>query len=323
MNFRKAVLLIPVILQWLLVPAQEYYQHISIKKDSVYEGSIRLLGRLQQSGTAPSDEAARNYRDSLMYVLVKSDSSFRSPETLNSAHLPHPAFRIISDLAWNDFKLSANKTPALQQLQRLASAYPDEKNIHGNLALAYELSGRTDSAMAVIDRFLTAHPAGFTSLHLHKNIIRYKWNQIALPDIVQLKSDSFKTWVNNASQQLPADLDSLRNSLAITIVQRIGTTGNDALLAQLIFDYADLAAKDKSYLLAIPFYKEAVTHNPSLAAVAGNRQEIISEIDQSVSDTFRWASVIYAVPLLALVFVLIVWIKNRYRNPEEGDTGIN
>ena len=323
MNFRRIVMIMILIIQALSVTAQEYYRPVSIKKDSVYDGSVRLLGRLQQSGTSRSNEAARNYRDSLMRILVKTDSNFRDAQAISTVPLPHPAFRLMSDIAWNDFKISANKDEALQQLKRLALSYPVEQYIHGNLALAYEMIGRTDSAAAVIDRFLTTNPAGFTSLHLQKNIISYKWKQIGLPEIVNLRTDSFKTWINDADHKLPADLDSLRNALAITIIHRTESNDNDSLLAQLVLDYADVTAKDKSYLLAVPFYKEAVRYNPSLQSVVDARQETIGEIDASIADTFKWASVIYAVPLLALVFILIIWIKNRNRNPDDGDSRVN
>ncbi len=323
MYLRKLVLTAILTSCGFAMKAQEYYQHVSIKKDSVYDGSIRLLGRLQQSGSTRSDEAARNYRDSLMTVLRKTDTSFRSPEAISRVRFPHPAYRIISDIAWNDFKVSPGSTTAIQLLQQLAAAYPAEQYIQGNLALAYERTGRSDSANAVIDRFLSANQTGFNSIHLQKNIIRYKWNQLPLSEIVNLGTDSFNTWINNATYPLPAALDSLRNALAVTIIHRIGTNSNDTLLAQLIFDYADLTAKDKSYLLAIPFYKEAVRHNPALETLAEDRQATIGEIDESVGNTFKWASVIYAVPLLALVFILIIWLKNRNRNPDGEDTRIN
>ncbi len=303
---------------------QEYYQQIPIKTDSVYEGSIRLLGYLQLSGNRLSDESARNYRDSLMNVLIKTDSFFKAPAAMYRVDLPHPAFRLIADISWNDYKLSANKEAALANMKRLALAYPAEHFIQGNLALAWELQGNIDSADHIITRFLAAHPEGFTSNHLQKRIILYKRNKIKPGEIVNLGSDSFSTWLMDSIIRLPAAVDSLRNAVATTLVHRAGIKSNDdPLIAQLIMDYADITAKDKAYLVALPFYDEAVKYDSTQQTLAATRRDAISELDKSVSDTFKWATVIYAVPLLAFAFIVIIYLKNRNRQPGGDENGIS
>ena len=320
------------LVQFTAVNAQEYHKSAPVKPDSTNESNLRLIRHLQQfspAGTreakparpgktpANTDETRREYYDSLMIALEKQDAAFHDRRNLQPAELdhklPHPAFRLISDLAWNHFLMSADTTTSIALLSVLAKHYPAEQFVQGNLALAYEATGKPDSAIAVIKRYLSVRPAGFTTMNVEMNILGYKSGHLRSPgQIINLASDSFRIWVTDKLYKFPADIDSLRNALVTTIQHRATIPlMRDKLLGHLIFDYADLTAKEKSYRPALSFYNLALTFDPGLQTKTDGREAVIGELEKSVSSTFQWASVFFAVPLLAFVILIIGWIRNR------------
>ncbi|MET0244724.1 MAG: hypothetical protein ABW174_14695, partial [Flavitalea sp.] len=223
------------------------------------------------------------------------------------------AFRLESDLAWNDFVLSAAKDLSSGQLPKLARLHPFEPFIAGNLITALEISGKPDSAIAVAANWLNANPKGFTPAHIDKNILFYKTGSLkTASEIINLGSDSFKIWVQDKLYKYPAPIDSLRDALGAVISQRaVAFNAPDPILAQLILDYGDLSAREKIYQPALEYYSLAVIYDPELKQKAEQRKAVINELETSVTDTFKWASIFFAIPLLAFVVVIIGWIRNR------------
>jgi hypothetical protein len=180
-----------------------------------------------------------------------------------------------------------------------------------NLSLAYSLSGNDDSARAVINRYLRMVPEGFISSHIAVRILDYGSNS-QHGKIVNLGSDSFAQWTQDKLYKYPAALDSLRNSLALTILHRAGAVKQpDKITGRLIFDFADLTVKDKLYSQGLPFYDVATTYDPTLKAAVAERKTIIAEAEKSVNDTFKWASIFYAIPLLSFVLILVSWLRSK------------
>jgi len=320
------------LIQFTGVNAQEYHKSTPVKPDSIEEGNLKLIRDLQQvspPGTSEvrsarsdetptvTDEARREYYDSVIIALEKLDAVFHDRRILQPAQLdyklPHPAFRLISDLAWNHFLMSADTVTSIALLSVLAKHYPDEQFVQGNLALAYEATGKPDSAIAVIERYLSKRPAGFTTMNVEMNILKYKSGNLQSPwQIINLAADSFGIWVTDKLYRFPADIDSLRNALATTIRHRSSIPGiRDKVLGSLIFDYADLTAREKSYRPALSFYNLALTFDPALQTKIRGREAVIGGLEKSVNSTFQWASVFFAVPLLAFVILIIGWIRNR------------
>jgi tetratricopeptide (TPR) repeat protein len=298
-----------------VVNGQEYYKPLLIKPDSVEQGTRLFLERLQSITGKQSDEAQRLYRDSLASALIKADTVFAngkntSPSALDTL-LPRPTFRLINDLLWQNFRLSGDKNTAVSLLQILARHYPADEFVQGNLALAYDITGKTDSAKAVIQRYLALKPDGYTSMHIAARITDSGRAQ-GLHKIIDLGADSFRLFTENKLYQFPVSLDSLRNALAICILHRAGAIkAPDRITGRLILDFADLTVKDKLYSEALPFYDIATVYDAALLPVVAERKTVIAGAEKSVNDTFTWASIFYAIPLLSFVLILISWLRSK------------
>jgi hypothetical protein len=304
-----------------VVDGQEYYRPLLIKPDSAGQGTRLFLERLQSISQLRSDEDQRLYRDSLAAVLMKTDTVFAngkniSPSALDTL-LPRPSFRFINDLLWQNFRLSSDKTTAISLLQVLAGHYPAEEFVQGNLSMAYLLTGKPDSAKAVIQRYLALKPEGFVSMHIAGSVIDYGSDQ-GLQKIINLRADSFRLFSENKLYKFPADLDSIRNALAISILHRAGAIkAPDKVTGRLILDFGDLTAKDKFYADALPFYDIATTYDPGLQSAVAERKTVIAEKEKSVNETFRWASIFYAIPLLSFVLIFISWMRSKRTNKKQ------
>ncbi|RYG05728.1 MAG: hypothetical protein EOO02_02915 [Chitinophagaceae bacterium] len=280
--------------------AQEYSRSFPVKSDSV-EFHLPQLAFFLRENPDRRTESRREHRDSLYNALKIADTS------------KGKAFRLESDLAWNDFILSQSKDLSSGALVKLAEFHPHEPFIAGNLITALEISGKPDSAIAIAARWLNSNPGGFTPVNIDKNILFYKTGSLkSSAEIVNLKSDSFKIWVQDKLFRYPAPLDSLRNALAAVISQRASAfNAPDPILGQLILDYGDLSAREKMYQQALEYFSLAVVYDPGLKTKAEERKAVINELETSVTDTFKWASIFFAIPLLAFVVVIIGWIRNR------------
>ncbi|HTE27190.1 hypothetical protein [Flavitalea sp.] len=301
-----------------VVNGQEYYRSILIKPDSAEQGIRLFLGRLQMLSQPQSDEAERLYRDSLAAVLINADPVFANgkntmPSALDTL-LPRPSFRLINDLLWLNFRLSSDKASAVSLLQVMAKYYPAEEFVQGNLSLAFSLTGQQDSAKAVINLYLQLRPEGYTSFHVARSVID-NGSEAGFPKIMNLGADSFRLFTENKLYQFPANLDSLRNALANTLLHRAGAIkAPDKVTGRLILDFADLTVKDKLYIQALPFYDIATIYDPSLQPSVAERKTVIAEAEKSVNDTFKWASIFYAIPLLSFVLILVSWLRSKRGN---------
>jgi hypothetical protein len=304
-----------------VVNGQEYYRSILIKPDSAKQGTSVFFERLQMLSQPKPDEAERLYRDSIAAVLINSDPVFANgqntmPSALDTL-LPRPSFRLINDLLWLNFRLSSDRATTVSLLQVIAKYYPAEEFVQGNLSLAYSLTGQRDSALAVINRYLQIKAEGFTSMQIAKSIIENGVEQdqesgTRLKKIINLGADSFRLFNENKLYKFPASLDSLRNALANVIIHRAGSIkAPDKVNGRLILDFADLTVKDKLYNEALPFYNIATVYDPGLQPAVAERKTIISESEKSVNDTFKWASIFYAIPLLSFLLILISWLRSK------------
>ncbi|RYG54696.1 MAG: hypothetical protein EOO01_00775 [Chitinophagaceae bacterium] len=308
-----------------VVIGQEYYRPVSIKPDSVERGTNLFFQRLQALTQSQWNEVERLYRDSFAAALMRADPVFANgrntlPSALDTL-LPRPSFRLINDLLWLNFKLSTDKAAALSLLEVLAKHYPAEEAVQGNLSLGYSIAGKNDSAKAVLLRCLKLRSEGYTSLHVARNIIDYS-TEGRLQRIVNLGADSFRLFTENKLYEFPANLDSLRNALATTILHRAGAIkAPDKVTGRLILDFADLTVKDKLYKDALPFYDIATTYDPSLQPSVAERKQTIADAEKSVNNTFTWASIFYLIPLLSLVLILVGWIRSKRLNIRQKNPG--
>ncbi|MHA4845138.1 hypothetical protein ACX0G7_13280 [Flavitalea antarctica] len=298
-----------------VVNGQEYYRSVQIKPDSVERGTRLFMESLRSISQPGSAEAQRLYRDSLAAILMKADAVFNNGKNISAAALdtllPRPTFRLINDLLWLNFKISSDKSQAISLIRVLASRYPAEEYVQGNLFLAYQLTGMNDSAKAVTQRYLNLKSEGFTSMHIAGRIVDNDKDG-NLHKIISLGSDSFRLFTQNKLYKFPADLDSIRNALAISILHRAGAVqAPDKITGRLILDFADLTARDKLYAEVLPFYDMAVSYDPALASIVAERKTVIADTEKSVNETFRWASIFYAIPLLSFVLIFVSWLRSK------------
>ena len=227
-------------------------------------------------------------------------------------------FRDLSDFAVIELKLG-DKEKGLTILEELYRKRPTEYNIVANLGTAYELNGDLPKALEYLKKAVALNPGShYGSEWIHIKILE---QQLAdSPDykkIINLGITDFQKWLTDKTYQFPRPADSLKLQIASQLNERIAFIAPpDPVIGQLVTDFADIVAKTDSIGAAKTFYRYALTYDGHLKDSIAKRISGIEASEKEVKDTFRWASVVWAVPLLALVMIFLAWLKSlRQRKP--------
>ncbi len=216
-------------------------------------------------------------------------------------------YKGLSDYAVLELKMGDRKL-ALDILEKLYKKYPREYNIIANLGTAYEVMGNNAKALELLKKAVAINPhAHHGSEWIHIGILEQKLGAQLYDQIINLGIKDFPQWLNNKSYVFTRPADSLKIQIAFQLHERIGFIAPpDSVIGQLVLDFADMVAKTETKDTAIAFYDYAAKYSPALHQVIAARKAFLQEEKKTVQDTFRWASVVWAIPLIA--FFLSCWL---------------
>lgn len=176
------------------------------------------------------------------------------------------SYQLLSDFAWYELKLY-NKANAVKLLEYLYSKHPGEYNIVANLGTAYEVTGNNKKALELLSKAVAIHPAShYGSEWIHIRILEQKLAEE--PDyskIINLQITDFNTWLTDKKYQYPQPADSLLKQIAYQLHERTSfIKPPDKIIGYLVFDFANIVAKEYGPWEAKIFYDYAVTYHSSL-----------------------------------------------------------
>lgn len=297
---RKYLLILPLLLPVVLLAClNEYYQRALPLVNNQLDLSAILYG---EKGVHPywkhgfeDDRGLKHKRDSLRAIgLNKLD------------------YKALSDYAAIELRIG-NRNKAVELLEKLYAAHPGEYNIVANLGTAYELTGNNEKALALLRKAVAIHPhSHHGSEWIHVGILEQKTSNKQYDKIINLGIKDFSQWIIDKQYVFPRNPDSLKIQLAYQLHERIGFVAPpDDVVGQLVLDFADIVAKTGSRDAAVPFYEYAAHYGTSFQKTVDGRKEVLRAEKKEVKDTFRYASVIWAIPLLAFFLILLAWLKSR------------
>ena len=315
--------------QFTYACGNEYYQSIQLplKHDSLLLSHLLIApGKFDRpywwNGFAENIAATR---DSLYSAMANKAGVY--PESIGSKYativqklLIAGEFKLLSDYAWYELRVG-DKKRSLLLLEELYKKYPNEYNIVANLGTAYEVTGNNSKALELLKRAVEINPRShYNSEWIHIKILEQKI--AAQPDykkIINLDINDFASWLRDNKYQFPQHPDSLKKQLAYQLHERISFIGPpDPVVAQLVLDFADIVAKHDGHAAAIPFYEYAPVYGKDdMKAITTSRKEISAQTKREIETTFRRASIIWAIPLLAFVLIFIAWLRSRRNDRKE------
>jgi len=306
------------------LPVKEY---LPLKNDSLLLSHLLLPGedRRIPYWHHGFDEFALNRRRGDLYFAM-SQSANLYPENIESkmpliinALLKKDDYQLLSDYAWLELR-TGDKQKAVSLLEELYRRHPNEYNIAANLGTGYELTGNNEKAIELLRKAVSINPAShFGSEWIHINLLEEKI--AAKPDykkIIGLSITDYESYLSNLNYKFPQPPAALKKQIAWQLHERIAfVKAPDPVVAQLVLDFADLVAHTDGITAAKPFYQFAKEYagssgdTNSVANLAEARIFSVGKVNKEITGTFRWAAIIWAVPLLAFVFVLLAWLRAR------------
>ena len=240
-----------------------------------------------------------------------TDAGFDSARVISIAQ-GKDNYQLLSDYALYEIRIG-NRVIAREILEKLALKHPNEYNILTNLSLVYELNGEWQKAIEFLERAMAINGRyQFNSEWIHLNILKQK--RSASPDykaIIGLKNADFSKWFNSA-EGFPRDADSLKIELAFQLHERIPLFGlGDSVTTQLLLDFSDIVAKHDGGSAAMPFYTLLAKNNPAIQPVIEKRWAVINRKTGDIQTTFRWASLIWLIPLSLFILFFAAWINSK------------
>lgn len=183
-------------------------------------------------------------------------------------------YKLLSDLAWNELKLH-NKDHAVKLLEALYIKHPNEYNILANLGTAYEVTGKNEKALELLKKAVAINPQShYGSEWIHVKILEQKVK--VTPDYTLIldlgAGKDFQQWLSGSVYNKSIKADSLMVQIAYQLHERISFVPKpDAIVGQLILDFADLVPLSYKPSEAILFYRHATIYYPPLAPVTAER----------------------------------------------------
>lgn len=215
-----------------------------------------------------------------------------------------------------------DKMEAVRILEPLYVRYPNEYNIAANLGTAYELTGNNARALELLRKAVAMNPhSHYGSEWIHVRLLEEKLGGQQYDKVINLGINDFGQWIIDKQYAFPRNPDSLKLQIAYQLHERIGfITPPDPIIAPLVMDFADIVAKTGTRQEALPFYDFALKYEPSLSKTVAGRKEAIHNEQQEIKGTFRFASIVWALPLLAFFAILFAWMKAIRKNKAENRT---
>lgn len=240
-----------------------------------------------------------------------TDAGFDSARVISIAQ-GKDNYQLLSDYALSEIRVG-NRLIARDVLEKLALKHPNEYNILANLSLLYELNGEWQKAIEYLEKALAINGRyQFNSEWIHLNILKQKLSPV--PDytaIIGLKNADFAKWFNSP-EGFPQNADSLKIELAFQLHERIPLFGlEDSVTSQLLLDFCDIVAKHDGGQAAMPFYTLLAKNNQATQALVEKRWKVISQKTGEIQTTFRWASLIWLIPLSLFVLFFAAWINSK------------
>lgn len=231
-----------------------------------------------------------------------------------------------SDYAVLELKIGDRKK-ALEIMEQLYAQHPKEYNIIANLGTAYEVTGNNEKALELLKKAVAINPISHHgSEWIHIAILEQKLGSKQYDQIINLGIKDFSQWLNDKSYVFTRPADSLKIQIAYQLHERIAfIPWPDSIIGQLVLDFADIVAKTETKDTAVAFYDYAAKYSPALQPTIAARKAFLQEEKKTVQNTFRWASVVWAIPLISFVLIFLAWLRSMKRNksgrPEVRESG--
>ncbi|MCM5530187.1 type IV pilus biogenesis/stability protein PilW [Parasegetibacter sp. NRK P23] len=219
---------------------------------------------------------------------------------------PENDFRFQADLAFCNYILG--DPLAATTLENLYKSHSEESNLAANLSLIYEQKGNKEKALQLAKRSYALFPgAWFGSGQLRIDLLQGNNKVLALNG-----NTPFDHWLNDPKQTIAANTDTLMLQLAWQLHLRTAIFPSpDSVTAKLLIAFADLVAKTNTRSTAKPFYEAALQYAPGQKAFITARLALMDASAKEVKKTFRWAALVWGVPILALLIAFTGNIINR------------
>lgn len=245
-------------------------------------------------------------------------------DSLKKVGLDKLDYKGLSDYAVLELKIGDRKK-ALELMEQLYAKYPQEYNIVANLGTAYEVTGNNEKALELLKKAVAINPRSHHgSEWIHIGILEQKLAGKEYDQVINLGIKDFPQWLNDKSYVFTRPADSLKIQIAYQLHERIGfIDAPDSVIGQLVLDFADIVAKTETKDTAVAFYDYALKYSPSLQPAIAARKAFLQEEKKTVQNTFRWASVVWVIPLLSFFLILFAWLKTirRQRKQSIQNTG--
>lgn len=211
------------------------------------------------------------HRDSLYNAIFKKNKEYKYRQKVSWAQIQtaidnNTGYQLLSDFAWYELKLY-NKANAVKLLEYLYSKHPGEYNIVANLGTAYEVTGKNSKALQLLRKAVAINPAShYGSEWIHLRILEQKLADTPdYPKIINLQINDLHTWLNDKAYQYPQPADSLLKQIAYQLHERTSfIKPPDKIIGQLIFDFANVVAKEYGQQEAKIFYDYAAKYDAAL-----------------------------------------------------------
>jgi tetratricopeptide (TPR) repeat protein len=242
-------------------------------------------------------------------------ASLTRMEELAAKNIAGMNFRERSDYAVAQLKIG-DRILALKILQDLYRLHPTEYNIVANLGTAYELNGNKAKALEYLKKAMAINPLShYGSEWIHIRILEEEL--AAAPNykkIINLNTGNFQDWLTDKTYTFPRPADSLKLQIAYQLHERISFIAPpNKIIGQLVTDFGDIVAKTDSLGAALEFYQYALRYDSTLKDSIDVRINGVKTSQKEVRNTFRWATVVWAIPLLALVMIFLAWLRSMRR----------
>jgi tetratricopeptide (TPR) repeat protein len=250
----------------------------------------------------------------------KSDMIAENPfeirrDSLRRIGLHKLDYKGLSDYASIELRIGDRKE-AVEILEKLYTQYPNEYNIVANLGTAYEVTGNNEKALELLRKAVAINPRShYGSEWIHVNILKQKTGAKQYDKIINLGIKDFSQWIIDKNYVFPQLADSLKMQVAYQLHERIAFIAPpDDIVGQLVLDFADIIAKSESYDAAIPFYEYAGHYSASLQKTIDDRKAVLKSEKKEIVKNFRWASIVWALPLIVFFMILFSWLRTIRRN---------
>lgn len=241
-----------------------------------------------------------------------------SADSREDSQSPKPAYKVASDLAAHQLR-THQIADAVKLLEQLYAQHPNEYNIVANLGTAYELTGENAKALALLRKAAAMNPGAHQgSEWIHVKILEQKTSSLPYKSIINLGVQDFSQWIIDKQYVFPRPADILAIQIAYQLHERIAfIAAPDSIIGQLVLDFADIIAKGDARDSSIAFYDYAARYAPTLQATVRARKEVLKAEQKEVQRTFGYASIVWAIPLLAFFLILLAWWRTMRRQKSE------